>query len=228
MLRGGAPVRSAPPVAPASDRRARGLDHGQQGVVDFLHPPELDHASGDRDEPVRLFRLQPHEFEMLAQGFLVLAEAFTDLAQTLPRLGGVGANRREGPEHAPGRGEVTLRRQQLAEPMQRVGVFWLNLQNAPVAGFGVCALTLPVQFSRLPQDVLDAAGVDPAAEIPFLVSRTVQRISRSAQPNEYLYGSLPRRKSYSEKPFAIAWRMLKACRITPDGGPSNVSSRPVM
>ena len=44
--------------------------------------------------------------KVLAQGFLVLAEAFTDLAQTLPRLGGVGANRREGPERAPGRGEV--------------------------------------------------------------------------------------------------------------------------
>jgi hypothetical protein len=86
-----------------------------------------------------------------------------------------------------------------------------------------------VQFSRLPQHIGDAARVDPAAKIPaFLVSRTVGRILRSAQPNEYLYGSLPRRKSYSEKPFSMACRMLKACRITPDGGPSNVSSRPVM
>ena len=41
----------------------------------------------------------------------------------------------------------------------------------------------------------------PPRFLPLLVTRTVQRILRSAQPNEYLYGSLPRRKSYSEKPF---------------------------
>ena len=86
----------APPIAPAPDRCARRLDRGKQGGVDFLHSPELRHASGDRDEPVRLARLQPHELDMLAQRLLVLAEAFTDLAQTLPRLGRVGANRREG------------------------------------------------------------------------------------------------------------------------------------
>ena len=35
---------------------------------------------------IRQIRLQPHEFEVLAQCFLVLTETFADLAQTLPRL----------------------------------------------------------------------------------------------------------------------------------------------
>jgi hypothetical protein len=72
----------------------------------------------------------------------VLTEAFADLAQALPRLGGVGPNRRQGPEHPLGRGEVALRRQQLAEPVQRVGVLRLNLQNAAVADLriGDCPL----------------------------------------------------------------------------------------
>ena len=64
-------------------------------------------------ETIRQIRLQPHEFEVLAQRFLVLTEAFADLAQALPRLGGVGPNRRQDPEQPLGRGKVTLRRQQL-------------------------------------------------------------------------------------------------------------------
>ena len=167
---------------------------------------------------------------MLAQRLLVLAEAFADLAQALPRLGGVGPNRRQDPEQPLGRGEVTLRRQQLAEPVQRVGVFRLNLQNPAVADLRIGGLSLAVKFGRLLQQVRDAAWDRSGRRrfLPLLVSRTMEWILRSVQPNEYLYGSLPRRKSYSEKPFAMAWRMLKACRITPDGGPSNVSSRPVM
>jgi hypothetical protein len=35
---------------------------------------------------IRQIRLQPHEFEVLAQRVLVLTETFADLAQTLPRL----------------------------------------------------------------------------------------------------------------------------------------------
>ncbi len=107
--------------------------------------------------------MQPHEFEVLAQCFLVLTEAFADLAQTLPRLGGVGPNRRENPELPFGRGKVTLRRQQLAEPVQRVGVLRLNLQDPPVADFRVSRLSLPVQFGRQLQDLGNTAGVDPAA-----------------------------------------------------------------
>ena len=160
-------IRRVPPVAPAPGRRcARGFYRRQQGRVEFRHPPELDHASADRDEPIRLARLQPHVFEMLAQRFLMLAEPFAGLAQTQPRLGGVRANHRQGPEQPLGRGEVILRRQQLAQPVQRIGVFWLDLQDPPVARFRVGWLSLPVKLGRLLQHVRDAPGVDPAAEVP--------------------------------------------------------------
>ena len=217
-------------VAPIPDRRrGAGPIVASSAALTSAIRPSLTRHLADRDEPVRQVRLQPHEFEVLAQRFLVLAEAFADLAQALPRLGGVGANRRQGAEQPLGRGEVALRRQQLAQPVQRVGVPRLDLQNPPVAAFRIGGLSLPVKFGRLLQHVGNASRVDPAAEfLPFLVSTTVQRILRSVQPNEYLYGSLPRRKSYSAKPFSIAWRMLKACRIMPGGGPSKVSSRPVM
>src|SRR5215207_4729429 len=85
---GGLPVRHGPPIAPLPDRRgARRFYCGQQRGVDFRHPPELGHALGNRDETIRQIRLQPHEFEVLAQCFLMLAEAFADLSQALPRLG---------------------------------------------------------------------------------------------------------------------------------------------
>jgi len=49
-----------PPIAPLADRRgARRFDRGQQCGVDFRHPPELGHALGNRDETIRLIRLQP-------------------------------------------------------------------------------------------------------------------------------------------------------------------------
>jgi hypothetical protein len=88
-------VGPAPPIGTTHDRwSARRLDRSLQRRVELLHPAELDHASGDRDKPIGRSRLQPHELEMLAQRLLVLAEPFASLAQTLPRLGGVGTHHR--------------------------------------------------------------------------------------------------------------------------------------
>src|SRR6185295_9094347 len=74
--------------------------------------------------------------------------------------------RRQDPEQPLGGGEVPLRRQQLAEPVQRIGVFRLDLQNAAVAELGIGGLSLSVQFGRLVQQGGDTPGVDPAAQIP--------------------------------------------------------------
>ena len=156
-----------PPIPPLPDRRcARRFYRGQHRGVDFRHPPEPGHAPGNRDEAIRLIRLQPHEFEVLAQCLLVLTEAFADLAQTLPCLGGIGPNHRQDPEQPLGRGEVTLRRQQLTEPVQRIGMFRLHLQNPAVADLRIGRLSLAVKFGRLLQQVGNASGVDPAAQIP--------------------------------------------------------------
>ena len=127
-------------------------------------------------KPSGRIRLQPHEFEVLAQSLLVLTEAVADLAQTLPRLGGVGPNRRQDPEQPLGRGEVTLRCQQLAEPVQRVGVLRLNLQNPPIANLRIDRLSLAMKFGRLlaaDQGCTWGRSVPPRF-LPLLVSRTME------------------------------------------------------
>lgn len=81
-------VGSAPPIGPTHDRwSARRLDRSLQRRVDFLHPAELDQASGDCDVPSSQTGLQRHELKMLVQRFLMLTQPFAGLAKTLPRLG---------------------------------------------------------------------------------------------------------------------------------------------
>ena len=216
-------------AAPFSHRRSGCPYRCEQRGVDFGNPSELDQAPRHVDEPVLLVRLQPHIFEMVVDRFLMLAKFLAGLAQALPGLGGVGTNRGQGAERTLGRGVVTFQGLQLAQPVQRIGVFGLNLQDAPVADFRVGKPSLPVQFGRVSQDFRDAPGVDAAADIfgvlglqhgaDDLALRAAERIFvRLVSTQEIVFGKTLRNR------VANAEGMQDDAR----GRPSNVSSRPVM
>ncbi len=82
VFAGGLPVRHARQSRHfRTDEALAGSIAANSAALTSAIRPSLGHAPGNRDEAVRLIRLQPHEFEVLAQRFLVLTEAFADLAQ---------------------------------------------------------------------------------------------------------------------------------------------------
>ncbi len=94
------------------------------------------------------------------------------------------------------------------EHMQRPGIVRIDLEHLLARALGCLMLVRLLQFER----ARTTTGTPLASILPrrlrwSLVVRRSDLMRTSSLPNEYLYGSLPRRKSYLVMPLAMACRM---------------------
>src|SRR5258708_39456268 len=106
-------------------------------MIDLLDPAEFHQRPAQANKSIHQVRTQPDRLEIRLDGLKMLPQAFTDLCQAKPRLERVGTDRRKRPEQSLRLGMVALGSKQLSKPVQRVGVFWLSIQDPPVATFGL-------------------------------------------------------------------------------------------